>query len=470
MIAAFSNGVAANVPVTLYNAQAVSLDISDRVLNSAGNAAYDADVTVAPAVGNNLIFTQQPSSTGVAGTALSTQPVLAVRDAYNNIRTNDNTTKVTFSAINGLGYLNGTLTQTASSGLATFSGLSYNVGDTMNILAANTTLFNSHTTDADFNAGTKSGVVVTGTGDASSVILSSMGYPAGVTVEERLIRQNCAGYSNCYTSLVAWEDGEDGTGNRDLVAENKIAVAKIDGAWTAADTTAVAIGGWTTDATRYIKIYTTAAARHSGKWNTGKYRLEISNNYRPFVNLEDYVRIDGLQISNDTAVDYGVGMLHRPNGGSTSTDVRIFNNIIRRTSANASMSGIDFNYGGLYKVWNNIIYDFSGSGIMFFNGFGTSTAYVYNNTLYNNTYSAINVASGNSVAAKNNIVYGSGSTNAYIGTFAAGTDYNATDGTDNIGQGANNKISQTFSFVDAVNKDFHLCRRRHREPKTPARI
>ena len=141
-----------------------------------------------------------------------------------------------------------------------------------------------------------------------------------------------------------------------------------------------------------------------------------------------------------------LGMLHRPNGGSTSTDVRVFNNIIRRTSANASMSGIDFGYGGLYKVWNNIIYDFSGSGIVFFNGFGTSTAYVYNNTLYNNTYSALDVSSGNSVIAKNNIVYGSGSTNAYIGTFAAGTDYNATDGTDNIGQGANNKISQNFFF------------------------
>ncbi len=72
-----------------------------------------------------------------------------------------------------------------------------------------------------------------------------------------------------YTSLSAWEAGE----NRDLVALDEIAVAQIDGTWTNPDTTAVTIDGWVTDATRYIKIYTTATARHDGKWNTGKYRL-----------------------------------------------------------------------------------------------------------------------------------------------------------------------------------------------------
>lgn len=51
---------------------------------------------------------------------------------------------------------------------------------------------------------------------------------------------------------------------------------------------------------------------------------------------------------------------------------------------------------------------------------------------------------------------GSGNTNAYVGTFAAGTDYNATDGTDNIGQGTHNRISQAFSFLDEASSDFHL--------------
>ncbi|MCK5591009.1 MAG: hypothetical protein KAI72_03550, partial [Candidatus Pacebacteria bacterium] len=51
---------------------------------------------------------------------------------------------------------------------------------------------------------------------------------------------------------------------------------------------------------------------------------------------------------------------------------------------------------------------------------------------------------------------GSGDTNAYVGTFAAGTDYNATDGTDDIGQGSNNKTGQTFSFVNESIDNFHL--------------
>ncbi|MCK5591767.1 MAG: hypothetical protein KAI72_07410, partial [Candidatus Pacebacteria bacterium] len=59
--------------------------------------------------------------------------------------------------------------------------------------------------------------------------------------------------------------------------------------------------------------------------------------------------------------------------------------------------------------------------------------------------------------AKNNIVKGSGDVNAYIGTFAVGTDYNATDITDEIGSGSNNQILQTFLFVNESGDDFHLA-------------
>jgi hypothetical protein len=41
-----------------------------------------------------------------------------------------------------------------------------------------------------------------------------------------------------------------------------------------ADTTAVTITGWTTDATRYIQIE--AASSHGGKWNDNIYRLITS--------------------------------------------------------------------------------------------------------------------------------------------------------------------------------------------------
>ena len=46
-----------------------------------------------------------------------------------------------------------------------------------------------------------------------------------------------------------------------------IAVARIDGAWTGADTSELNINGWTTSEYNYIKVYTTETARHQGKWD-----------------------------------------------------------------------------------------------------------------------------------------------------------------------------------------------------------
>ncbi|MCK9379229.1 MAG: LamG domain-containing protein, partial [Candidatus Moranbacteria bacterium] len=102
------------------------------------------------------------------------------------------------------------------------------------------------------------------------------------------------------------------------------------------------------------------------------------------------------------------------------------------------------------------IYDFNGNagneyGIYITGG----TNYVYNNTIYNCEYGMSQQYSGTILVAKNNIIKGSGNTNAYAGTFT-NSDYNATDGTDVGDGGAHSKISQTFSFVDETNDDFHL--------------
>ena len=55
-----------------------------------------------------------------------------------------------------------------------------------------------------------------------------------------------------YTSLSAWEAGMQ----KDLVSADEISVAKCRCTGGTADTTAFSINGWTTDATRYIKIWT----------------------------------------------------------------------------------------------------------------------------------------------------------------------------------------------------------------------
>ncbi|MEK7097798.1 MAG: hypothetical protein AAB906_03045, partial [Patescibacteria group bacterium] len=118
-----------------------------------------------------------------------------------------------------------------------------------------------------------------------------------------LIRENCTGYSNCYTSLSAWEAAFGGIdfgacAQGDLVCADKIAVAQIDGSWTNPDATSFTISGWTTDATRYIKIHTASAARHAGKWDDAKYRLAVYSDPSAIRNQVNYVRIEGLQINN----------------------------------------------------------------------------------------------------------------------------------------------------------------------------
>jgi len=101
-----------------------------------------------------------------------------------------------------------------------------------------------------------------------------------------------------YTSLSAWEAGEQGdlTGARD-----EIAVAKCRCTGGTADTTGLIIEGWTTDSTRYIKIWTDPAEsyRHNGKWTTGnKYRLYTSDYWGCiFLNQSPiHIKIIGLQL------------------------------------------------------------------------------------------------------------------------------------------------------------------------------
>jgi len=256
---------------------------------------------------------------------------------------------------------------------------------------------------------------------------------------------------------------------RDLVASNT-AMFVAAYASSSPDNTAVLFNTWTTGAGNYIKIYTPVnssevgiSQRHAGKWDSTKYRLAVSDNYRPILNWVNYIWFDGLQISNDTAVDYGTGMLHRPSGRATGTNIRISNNLIRTTvSPTYKVTGLDLSFGAVYKVWNNVLYDFSNSdngvGVFIWNdpSNGESITYLYNNTIFNSAVGIETYANGTTTAI-NNIVIGSGNTNAYLGTFATGTDYNATDGTDSIGQGTHNKISQTFNFIDQANRDLHLA-------------
>ncbi len=246
---------------------------------------------------------------------------------------------------------------------------------------------------------------------------------------------------------------------------------------TGADTTAVAVDGWTTGTNNYIKIYSpnntstevNQSQRHAGVWNTGKYHMQLGNNTGIHVNVSNgnrHVRIEGLQIyiTSTNAQDQASIYFWTNGGGSGSVDLHAGHNIFRgTTSAFNYHSGVNNDttvaLTGATKIYNNIMYGFKGSS-----GFGAwmgggMTYYVYNNTIYDSNIGLF-IDASSSVVAKNNLISAS-ATQAASGTFSAGTDYNATNDasmgyTVTGGGNTNDRLSQTFTFVSA-GTDFHLA-------------
>lgn len=150
------------------------------------------------------------------------------------------------------------------------------------------------------------------------------------------------GANRAYASLAEWEAARQA----DLTAADSEQVI-CDG--TAADTAALAIDGWTTDATHYIRVAVAAAARHVGVWSTSKFRLYAAVSYSYMLDiLEEFVRIEGLQVGNSSP-DGGLAV--RVNAGWGSGDIR-FLGVIENGSDNHGFNCIN----GSYTVTaNNVI-------------------------------------------------------------------------------------------------------------------
>ena len=275
-----------------------------------------------------------------------------------------------------------------------------------------------------------------------------------------------------YTSLSAWEAGEQGdlTGARD-----EIAVAKCRCTGGTADTTAVTIEGWTTSATQYIKIWTdpSESYRHNGTYQTGnKYRLEVSNSTAIDFN-EYHLRIIGLQIRITSVNAHDQVCIRNWNTGWPSSGaIYISHNVIRGTNSQyVYHEGIGLwdqsSTGGSslkFFIYNNTVYGFTpvagapwklwASGIDFDANSGSSLAYMYNNTVAYCGNGCIDYG-GSHVKIINNIAYQCDVPFFTNGSWLSGTGYNATDGSTATGQ-SSDRTSQTFSFVDADNRDFHL--------------
>lgn len=218
----------------------------------------------------------------------------------------------------------------------------------------------------------------------------------------------------------------------------------------------VTVDGWTTGASNYVKIYTPVTTsevgisqRHNGRWGNG-YR---TTGY--FILSDEYVRIDGMSVYQSASA-----RVVFVSGSTGAGEVHISNCFAWYTNNDAT--GYDvydiWSVGALtVKIWNCIGINDStatGSEAFYFNDADVTT-YCYNCTAIANAGEGFYSWQG-TVVLKNCLGYStSGAAFAMTGTdtitYSASDDATADDR-----GGAGNRISQTFSFVDAANDNYHL--------------
>src|SRR3989338_5322498 len=277
-----------------------------------------------------------------------------------------------------------------------------------------------------------------------------------------------------YTALANWESQTENANiteptendvnpSLNLVTADTVMMVACYG--DGADTTGVTIDGWTTDATRYIRIYTPVAVsevgvsqRHAGVWDDNKYRLVASrgSDLGQILLADPYIELDGLQVQLGTGVYEGWGIRE------ATYNSKISNTIVRGpvTNTQAWIGGIlIYQAGSGYLKLNNvIIYDFIGGA----NNYGFIW-YDSSHSVYASNITVQNCAigfSGSGIVLKNSLF--KSNTTAASGTFAAGTDYNATNNasmgyTVTGGGNTHDRLSQTFTFVNEAGDDFHLA-------------
>ncbi len=117
-----------------------------------------------------------------------------------------------------------------------------------------------------------------------------------------MIRKDCSGLQNCYSSLSEWQadfGGIDfaafGCETGDLICANAIAVAECYNDWPEGLHDGPEISGWQTDEDHYVKIYTPLSERHSGRvYEDGQYSGFAVNLTAPFYIRADYTLTEGI--------------------------------------------------------------------------------------------------------------------------------------------------------------------------------
>lgn len=259
-----------------------------------------------------------------------------------------------------------------------------------------------------------------------------------------------SGANRAYVSLTAWEAARQG----DLGARGYREEVLCEGT----DTTQLSLDGWTTSASFYIDIR--ARIRHNGV--TGGFTHTITATSSSYVVNEEYLKIDGIHFNRDNtntsgcrAIDVqatvGVGQLDVSNclmhatGAIATTDSAL---VLTRTNLQA------------LRVWNCIAYDLpgdsdEGAAVRTTVGNSTNSIRISNCTFVNCQY-GVYVSSGSTNVIVKNCLVQNPAREAFRGAFDAASNYNASSTADTTG-GANDRANQTFTFIDAAGKNFHLA-------------
>lgn len=264
-------------------------------------------------------------------------------------------------------------------------------------------------------------------------------------------------WTDAYTSLNAWEAAEQ----TDLVADGDSHIVYCRSSSGSADSTAVTIQGWTTDATHTITIQAADSDRAGTAWDATKYRLSSTTAITsPRIYFRNkYVTIDGIQAEKKESD--GMGILY---GGQWEDSYFAVKNCHLRdskgnpSSALIQLSNRSNNYA---EVYNNILHDSDGPGVHVLGG---AVSKIYNNTVYNCNQSLYTYRGGLqtdvSAIVVNNISYNNGNQDFRL-TANASSDYNFSK--DDTAPGTNSihgdTDSKTPDFVSTTSgsEDFAIA-------------
>jgi len=255
-----------------------------------------------------------------------------------------------------------------------------------------------------------------------------------------------------YLSLSAAITGELAI-RADLVTRDEQLTLKCRSSGGSADGNLVTINGFTTDATRFVKIVAFDSDRAAGKWDSSKYRLSV-NSTRCIIFQDDYICVEGLQIEG---LATNTECLRMENAVAGASEYHISGCFVKAAGGSASV-GLSFSLTShpVLKIWNCILSNHrTGLSLVTLNA--ATELFFYNNTFYGDgagTGFNYFFDTAGSCILKNNIAQNF--SDGYNGTFDSGTDYNLSDISGDA-PGSNSKNGVTVSFVDTASDDFHLA-------------